>query len=170
MKPFIHYIKPLWFPAAIVSLLSLLTVAGTLYIPTLTATSINDDVLKGDLEMITRFSMNMLVMALLTVLSAILGVAMNARISASVGKVLRDDLVKVLQYFSLRDFTHFGTGTILMRTSIVIAHRLSTIKNADFLLVVEIGTIVEQGTHDELIERGGHYKQLYENYAAGMSV
>ena len=117
MKPFMHYIKPLWFPAAIVSLLSLLTVAGTLYIPTLTATIINDGVLKGDLEMITDFSMNMLVVALLTVLSAILGVAMSAHISASVGKVLRDNLVRALQYFSLRDFTHFGTGTILMRTS-----------------------------------------------------
>ena len=117
MKPFMHYIKPLWFPAAIVSLLSLLTVAGTLYIPTLTATIINDGVLKGDLEMITNSSMNMLVVALLTVLSAILGVAMSAHISASVGKVLRDDLVKALQCFSLRDFTHFGTGTILMRTS-----------------------------------------------------
>ena len=56
------------------------------------------------------------------------------------------------------------------RTSIVIAHRLSTIKNADFLLVVENGIIVEQGTHHELIERGGHYKELYENYAAGMTV
>ena len=117
MKPFMHYIKPLWFPAAIVSLLSLLTVAGTLYIPTLTATIINDGVLKGDLEMITNSSMNMLVVALLTVLSAILSVAMSAHISASVGKVLRDDLVKALQCFSLRDFTHFGTGTILMRTS-----------------------------------------------------
>ena len=117
MKPFIHYIKPLWFPAAIVSLLSLLTVAGTLYIPTLTATIINDGVLRGDLDMITNSSLNMLVVALLTVLSAILGVAMSAHISASVGKVLRDDLVKALQCFSLRDFTHFGTGTILMRTS-----------------------------------------------------
>lgn len=56
------------------------------------------------------------------------------------------------------------------RTSIVIAHRLSTIKNADFLLVVENGTIVEQGTHHELIERGGHYKELYENYAAGIRI
>jgi len=117
MKPFMHYIKPLWFPAAIVSLLSLLTVAGTLYIPTLTATIINDGVLRGDLDMITNSSINMLVVALLTVLSAILGVAMSAHISASIGKVLRDDLVKALQCFSLRDFTHFGTGTILMRTS-----------------------------------------------------
>ena len=117
MKPFIHYIKPLWFPAIIVSILSLLTVAGTLYIPTLTATIINDGVLRGDLDMITNSSMNMLIVALLTVLSAILGVAMSGHISASVGKILRDDLIKALQYFSLRDFTHFGTGTILMRTS-----------------------------------------------------
>lgn len=56
------------------------------------------------------------------------------------------------------------------RTSIVIAHRLSTIKNADFLLVVENGTIVEQGTHQELIERGDHYKELYENYMVGISI
>lgn len=56
------------------------------------------------------------------------------------------------------------------RTSIVIAHRLSTIKNADFLLVVENGTIVEQGTHDELMVLNGYYKKLYENYAVGMTV
>lgn len=56
------------------------------------------------------------------------------------------------------------------RTSIVIVHRLSTIKNADFLLVVENGTIVEQGTHDELMALNGYYKKLYENYAVGMTV
>lgn len=56
------------------------------------------------------------------------------------------------------------------RTSIVIAHRLSTIKNADFLLVVENGTIVEQGSHDELMTLNGCYKKLYENYAVGMTV
>lgn len=56
------------------------------------------------------------------------------------------------------------------RTSIVIAHRLSTIKNADFLLVVQNGTIVEQGTHDELMALNGYYKKLYENYAEGMTV
>ena len=46
------------------------------------------------------------------------------------------------------------------RTSIVIAHRLSTIKNADLILVLENGQIIEQGTHHELQKNEGLYKQL----------
>lgn len=49
------------------------------------------------------------------------------------------------------------------RTSFVIAHRLSTIKNADRILVVESGEIVEDGSHDELIKRRGKYYRLYHN-------
>lgn len=47
------------------------------------------------------------------------------------------------------------------RTSIVIAHRLSTIKQADQILVIESGSIVERGTHDQLIEKQGRYFELY---------
>ena len=46
------------------------------------------------------------------------------------------------------------------RTSLVIAHRLSTIQNADEILVLDEGTIIERGTHQELIARNGHYKKL----------
>lgn len=48
------------------------------------------------------------------------------------------------------------------RTSFVIAHRLSTIRDADLILVMESGRIVQQGSHDELLERGGPYARLYE--------
>ena len=49
------------------------------------------------------------------------------------------------------------------RTSFVIAHRLSTIRDADLILVMEDGSIVEQGTHDELLERDGEYAALYRS-------
>jgi ATP-binding cassette, subfamily B, bacterial MsbA len=48
------------------------------------------------------------------------------------------------------------------RTSVVIAHRLSTIKHADEICVLHEGEIVERGSHDELLEKGGYYKKLYE--------
>ena len=49
------------------------------------------------------------------------------------------------------------------RTSFVIAHRLSTIRNADLILVLKDGDIIEQGTHDELLARGGFYADLYNS-------
>jgi ATP-binding cassette subfamily B protein len=56
------------------------------------------------------------------------------------------------------------------RTSFVIAHRLSTIRDADLILVMEHGAIVEKGTHDELIAAGGAYHRLYQSQFAGAAV
>jgi ABC-type multidrug transport system fused ATPase/permease subunit len=50
------------------------------------------------------------------------------------------------------------------RTSVVIAHRLSTIKNADRIIVLRQGKIIEQGNHDSLLAQGGHYAELYNTY------
>ncbi|MBV9099098.1 MAG: ABC transporter ATP-binding protein [Frankiaceae bacterium] len=56
------------------------------------------------------------------------------------------------------------------RTSLVIAHRLSTIREADQILVVEDGRVVERGTHDELLSAGGLYAELYQTQFQGQDV
>lgn len=52
------------------------------------------------------------------------------------------------------------------RTSFVIAHRLSTIKNADLILVMNEGDVIEKGTHDELMQKGGFYSTFYNSQFA----
>ena len=52
------------------------------------------------------------------------------------------------------------------RTAFIIAHRLSTIRGADLIVVLEHGRVVEQGTHDDLVARGGLYRSLYGDWAA----
>jgi ATP-binding cassette subfamily B protein len=56
------------------------------------------------------------------------------------------------------------------RTSIAIAHRLSTVKAADRILVLQRGRIIEEGSHDDLMRRGGHYAELYNTYFRHQSI
>jgi ATP-binding cassette subfamily B protein len=59
--------------------------------------------------------------------------------------------------------------TMAQRTSLVIAHRLSTIRNADQILVINEGRIVQRGNHEELLARGGLYRDLYETQFASQA-
>ena len=52
------------------------------------------------------------------------------------------------------------------RTSFIVAHRLSTIKEADIILVMKDGNIIEQGKHEELLLKGGFYANLYQSQFA----
>jgi ATP-binding cassette subfamily B protein len=56
------------------------------------------------------------------------------------------------------------------RTSFIVAHRLSTIKSADCILVMNKGHIMEQGTHEELLQKGGFYAKLYNSQFAGAQI
>ena len=55
------------------------------------------------------------------------------------------------------------------RTSFIVAHRLSTIREADIILVMKDGNIIEKGRHDELLRLGGFYSQLYNSQFAGVT-
>ena len=77
--------------------------------------------------------------------------------------LILDEATSALDSDSERQIQNALEELIKDRTSFVIAHRLSTIEKADRILVVEEGEIVEQGSHNELLEEGGRYANLYNN-------
>ncbi len=76
--------------------------------------------------------------------------------------LLLDEATSALDTESERQVQSALDNLMAHRTALVIAHRLSTVVHADLIYVVVDGKIAEQGTHDELIAKGGHYARLYE--------
>ncbi|WP_233404101.1 ABC transporter ATP-binding protein [Actinotalea solisilvae] len=81
--------------------------------------------------------------------------------------LILDEATSALDTSSERLVQQALADVMVGRTTIAIAHRLSTIRHADVIVVVDAGRIVEQGTHDELLERGGLYARLHAEQFGG---
>jgi ATP-binding cassette subfamily B multidrug efflux pump len=73
-----------------------------------------------------------------------------------------DDALSAVDTYTEEEILSRLRGVMRERTSIVVSHRISTVRGADVILVLDRGRIVERGTHDELIERGGLYAELHK--------
>jgi ATP-binding cassette, subfamily B, bacterial len=79
--------------------------------------------------------------------------------------LILDEATSALDSISERQVQESLAPLLHGRTSLIIAHRLSTIRDADMILVLDGGRLVEQGTHDELLAREGHYSWLWRSQA-----
>lgn len=117
MKFISTYLSPVKWVFLSASLLSLIHVVSALTVPTLTASIINEGVLHGDLDAISRLSIAMLAASLVTVIGSLSAVYLASHIASRVSLNMRQQLVQALQDFSLSDFSKYGTGTLLMRAT-----------------------------------------------------
>lgn len=117
MKFISTYLSPVKWAFLSASLLSLIHVVSALTVPTLTASIINEGVLHGDLDAISRLSIVMLAASLVTVIGSLSAVYLASHIASRVSLNMRQQLVQALQDFSLSDFSKYGTGTLLMRAT-----------------------------------------------------
>jgi len=97
-------------------------------------------------------------------------VAFARALLADPGILILDEATSSVDIATERRIEHALRRLLHGRTAFIIAHRLSTVRGANMIVVLEHGTVVEQGTHDELLERGGRYAELYGSWAAEADV
>ena len=81
--------------------------------------------------------------------------------------LILDDALSAVDTYTEEEILSRLRGVMKERTAIIISHRISTVRDADQIVVLDAGRVVEKGTHDELIRLGGHYAELVQEAAAG---
>jgi ATP-binding cassette, subfamily B, multidrug efflux pump len=76
--------------------------------------------------------------------------------------LILDDALSAVDTYTEEEILTRLRGVMKARTAIIISHRISTVRDADQIVVLDAGRVVEKGTHDQLILRGGHYAELYK--------
>lgn len=115
MKHIMRFVRPYRGLAALALLFVTLDVLGALIIPTITADMINVGVGSGNLNYIIEKGMWMLVVTVLSGLSALMGSYLSARLSAQIGRDMRNALYEKSLAFSIHDFDQYGTGSMITR-------------------------------------------------------
>ena len=76
--------------------------------------------------------------------------------------LILDDALSAVDTYTEEEILSRLRGVMKDRTAIIISHRISTVRDADQIVVLDAGRVVEKGRHDELIRLGGHYAELYK--------
>ena len=164
MRLVLKFLKPHWKLCVVTVLLLIVDVAGALYIPTLAAEILNEGTSGSTFDTLLGTGIQMAAASLLSGVCAITGGYACATLSARLGKDMRGILDEATSSVDTRTEVEIGKAMKKLmkgRTSFVIAHRLSTIRDADMILFMEKGNIIEQGSHKELLKKNGGYAALY---------
>ena len=116
MKAILRFLKPYKYLSFFTLLVMVLDVAGGLLIPTITADMINVGVSGGNLQYLFHRGIQMLAITIVTSTGALLGSYLSARLSAKIGRDMRNALYDRSLTFSTHDFEQFGTGSMITRT------------------------------------------------------